>query len=142
MRTFAFSFSGFINGISFGLGGFAISLSLIFESIGMNETTAHELLYIISSLLALSSSILILKISESKVFKKEKNLKNLLTYKSRRIVIKYTITNSLIGFGAGMFVPLMTRWFYLMYNITDTISGPIIGLTNSLIGFSNLFAPF
>lgn len=140
-RALAFSFSGFINGISFGLGGFIIPLHIVFENIGINEVLARELLFIISSILALSSSILIMKVPESNVFKKEKGLRSLLPHKSKTIIIKYAITSSILAFGAGIFVPLMTRWFYLMYGAKDTISGPVLGLTNLLIGFSNLLAP-
>ncbi|MEM4478946.1 MAG: MFS transporter [Candidatus Methanomethylicaceae archaeon] len=141
-RALAFSFNGFVSGISFGLGGFIIPLHLLFENIGINEILAHELLYMISSLLILFSLILILKVPESNIFKKEKGLRNLLPKKSKKIIIKYTITNSILAFGAGIFVPLMTRWFYLMYGIKDTISGPVLGFTNLLIGLSNLLAPF
>lgn len=140
-RALAFSFNGFINGISFGLGGFMIPLHMVFENIGIDEILAHELLYIVSSILALFSSILIIKISESNVFKKKKGLRNLLPHKSKTIIIKYTITSSILAFGAGIFVPLMTRWFYLMYGAKDTISGPVLGFTNLLIGLSNLLAP-
>lgn len=57
------------------------------------------------------------------------------------ILIKYVIAGSIVAFGAGMFVPLMTRWLNLAYGVSDAISGPILGVSNVLIGVATLAAP-
>lgn len=141
-RTTVFSLNGVVNGIAFGLGGFTIPLTFVFNSFGLNDRNSHMLLYIIFSALSLLSTIIMLKIKESLTLRKEKGIISLIPHKSKNPLIKYTITGSIVAFGAGMFVPLMARWFYLAYNVSDTISGPILGTANILIGFATLAAPY
>ena len=40
-----------------------------------------------------------------------------------------------------MVVPLMTKWFELQYGISDSVSGPILGITSLFIGFATLAGP-
>jgi len=40
-----------------------------------------------------------------------------------------------------MVVPLMTAWFRLQYDVSDTVSGPILGISSILIGIATLASP-
>lgn len=141
-RTAVFSLNGVVNGIAFGLGGFAIPLTFVFNYLGFNDKDSHILLYIILAALSMLSTLIMLKITESRALRKEKNIKSFFPHKSKAVLIKYVITGSIVAFGAGMFVPLMVRWFYLAYNVSDAISGPMLGTANILIGFATLSAPY
>ena len=46
-----------------------------------------------------------------------------------------------IGFGAGFIIPLVGAWFYYRFGVADNYSGPILAVSNILIGFSALAAP-
>jgi hypothetical protein len=57
------------------------------------------------------------------------------------VLKKYTLTGFIIAFGAGLFVPIMTKWFDYAYGIPDVVSGPVLGVSNILIGVTTLAAP-
>jgi len=141
-RTAVFTLNGVVNGIAFGLGGFTIPLTSFFNYIGFDDKFSHILLYIVLAILSMLSTLIMVKITESRALKKSKNIKSLFPQKSKSILLKYVTTGSIVAFGAGMFVPLMTRWFHLAYEISDALSGPILGTANILIGFATLSAPY
>jgi len=141
-RTSAFSLYGFVQSIAFGLGSFAIPAVLVFEFFGFREKESHILLYISISILSLISTLIMLKVSESKRLKKSiAGFADLLPRKSKSILLKYVLTGAIIAFGAGMVVPLMTLWFNLQYGISDAVSAPILGVSSILIGLAILVAP-
>ncbi len=46
-----------------------------------------------------------------------------------------------IGFGAGFIIPLLGSWFFYKFGVDDNVSGPILALSNILIGFSAAASP-
>ena len=140
-RTSVFSLFGFVTGIAFGIGSFMIPIVVIFEIIGFTNKESHILLYIILAALSLSSTLIMLKVSESKRLKAKTSLKELLPKKSKDIIVKYVIASAIVAFGAGLIVPLMTAWLKLQYGVSDAISGPILGISNIVIGVATLAAP-
>jgi len=142
-RTKVFSLQAFASGIAFGLGSFIIPVVAVFESMGLSSRDSHVLLYVILALAALASTYFMLKVSESKTLKKETfSIKSMVPKKERAVLAKYVTAGAIIAFGAGIVVPLMSYWLNLAYGIPDTLSGPILGVSNMLIGVANLAAPF
>jgi len=141
-RNSAFSMYGFVTSIAFGLGSIIIYAVKIFELFGLSSKASHVLLYIVISIFGLASTLIMLKVSESKRSEKLRlNFHTLLPRKSKGVLIKYALTGAIIAFGAGMFVPLMTLWFALQYGISDAISGLILGISSILVGVGTLVAP-
>jgi MFS family permease len=141
-RTNAFSLYGFAQSIAFGFGSLAISAVLVFELFGFTNAESHVLLYILISVSSLASTLLMVKVKESKRLKKARaEILDFLPRKSKSILLKYVLTGAIIAFGAGLVVPLMTLWFNLQYGISDAISAPILTVSNLLIAFAMLVAP-
>jgi MFS family permease len=141
-RTSVFSLYGFSQSIAFGLGSFAIPAVAVFEFFGFTDAEGHMLLYVLIAALSLASTLIMLKVGESKMLKKSKTgIADLLPRKSKDVLIKYTLTSAILAFGAGMVVPLMTLWFNLQYGISDKISAPILAVSSILIGLAILVAP-
>lgn len=141
-RTKVFALSAFASGIAFGVGSFIIPVVVVFEWMGFSSVESHVLLYVILALGALASTSLMLRVSESKTLKTDSfTVRSLLPKKSRGIILRYVSAGAIIAFGAGMVVPIMTYWMDLAYGIPDSVSGPIIGVSNILIGVANLAAP-
>jgi MFS family permease len=141
-RTSVFSLYGFAQSIAFGVGSFAVPAVLVFEHVGFTNKEGHVLLYVLIAGLSLVSTLIMLKVSESKKLKKQRTgIADLLPRKSKDILIKYTLTSAILAFGAGMVVPLMTLWFNLQYGISDAISAPILAVSSILIGLATLAAP-
>lgn len=141
-RTSIFALSAFVSNIAFGLGSFIILTVVFFETLGFTTVESHTILYVTLAILSLASTLIMLKVTESKTLKtRQTSLKELLPKKSKNIIIKYVIASAIVAFGAGMVVPLMTRWLNKQYGVIDAISGPILGAANIIIGVSTLAAP-
>jgi MFS family permease len=61
--------------------------------------------------------------------------------KNKMTLAKLGFVGSTIGFGAGFIIPLIGAWFYYRFGVTDDYSGPILALSNILIGFSSVASP-
>jgi MFS family permease len=142
-RNGVFALYGFVQSIGFGVGSFSLSGVSIFESFGFNNQISHVILYILLAILGLLSTLLMLKIKESKILKNSKTtLRSLLPGKSKNVIAKYVTTSAVIAFGAGLIIPLMTYWFKLQYGVSDAISGPILGISSIIIALSILPSPY
>ena len=138
-RTSAFSLASFLGWISGAIGAFAISSVLVIERLGVSAAQAHTILYVIVGILGLSVSPLVLRVHETEVVRR----RNLLPRdpKSVRTLTRYGIYSVAIALGAGLFVPLMTRWFSAAYNVSDAVSGPVLGVSSILTAGAVLLAP-
>jgi predicted MFS family arabinose efflux permease len=130
----------FLGTVAFAVGSFAIPLVLVFEWFGFDTRAAHISLYITVALLSLISILFILKITESKELQ-EKKSNSLLSAPSRRIVLGFSLSGFIFNLGTGIIIPLMSRWFFLMYAVTDVISGPVLGATGLLAALGILAVP-
>jgi len=64
-----------------------------------------------------------------------------LPQKSRGVIAKFLASNLLIGFGAGIVIPLFTLWFFLRFGLGETFTGPLLGVSAVVNAFAFLFAP-
>jgi predicted MFS family arabinose efflux permease len=134
---------GFVQAVAFGVGSLMIPLVMIFETVGFNNREGHVLLYVILAILSLSSTVLMLKISEPRREKRHGvNWRRMLPHKSKDPLVKYVLSSGLIAFGAGMVIPLMTAWFGLRFGISDAVSSPIIGISSLVTGVATLAGPW
>lgn len=142
-RTSIFSLFGFVGNIAFGVGSFVIPVVIIFEGFGFTTAESHTILFLILAALSLGSTLIIFKITESKALKRPRaSLRELLPRKSKNVMIKFVLASAIVAFGAGLIVPLMTRWLDRQYGVSDAISGPILGVANIVIGVATLAAPW
>jgi MFS family permease len=141
-RTSVFSLSGFVGNVAFGVGSIIILTVAFLQGLGLTPSESHEILYLTLAILSLGSTLFMLRVTESKTLKKtERHLSDLLPKKSKSTILKYVLSSAIVAFGAGMVVPLMTRWLNRRYNVTDAVSGPILGGANIIIGVATLAAP-
>lgn len=140
-RTSTFSLYSFVSSIAHGLGSFMIPLTLIMESFGLRWKDAHVVLYVSLGALSLASTLLMLRVGESESLRRQGRRRGVISKRSMKVLAKYIVTSSIVAFGAGMFVPLMTRWLYLRYGASDAVSGPILGTSSFLIAFASLTVP-
>lgn len=142
-RTSAFALLGFLGTVAFAIGSFAIPLVLVFEWIGFDVRAAHISLYITLALLSLVSILFILKITESEVsgVSQEKKKFAHLSGPSRQIVMGFSLSGFILNLGSGIIIPLMSRWLFLMYAVTDVVSGPLLGAAGLVAALGILAVP-
>lgn len=140
-RTAAFSYSSFLSNAAYGLGGFAVPLVLILQSVGLGAASSHAVLYVAVASASLLTTPFFLRIKESPRLPRSEK-RSILPRKSKGVLARYAVTSVLIAFGAGFFVPLMTLWFSLAYKVSDVVSGPVLGISGFLIAGATLAAPY
>jgi predicted MFS family arabinose efflux permease len=118
----------------------AIPLVLIFTFFGFGNKESHILLYILLAILSLASTLIILKIKETKL-NQQTEKRGLLPRKSVGVLGKYVLTSAIVAFGAGLVVPLMSLWLNLQYGVSDVVSVFILGVASLVIGVATLAAP-
>jgi MFS family permease len=128
-RTAAFSLLAFVGWVSGALGSFIISTVLALQGIGLDAKSAHIALYVAVGLVNLSITPLILKLTEGGT---NRNREGILPRKSAGVIMKFSVYSMAIAFGAGLFVPVMAYWFSAAYNVSDSVSGLVLGVTNIL----------
>ena len=144
-RTAAFSLSSVIGWIAGALGASMISSVIVLESAGLSGAAARIALYITVGIIGLSATPAILKIREPKSSAPSLNLNRrklfILPKKSGRILLRFTVYSSAIALGAGLFVPLMARWFAQAYDVSDAVSGPVLAVSGILTAVASFIAP-
>jgi len=66
---------------------------------------------------------------------------SLLPRKSRSIIGKFLASNLIIGFGAGIVIPLFTLWFFLRFGLGETYTGPLLAVSAVVNAVAFLVAP-
>jgi MFS family permease len=69
-RTSIFSLFGFVQNIAFGMGSIILLTVAFFETAGFTTAQSHTILYVTLAALSLTSTLFMLKITESKTLKK------------------------------------------------------------------------
>ncbi|HLN45367.1 MAG TPA: MFS transporter [Candidatus Sulfotelmatobacter sp.] len=146
-RNSVFSLFGFAQSMAFGAGGFTVLAVGVFQALSFNESESHVLLYVAVAIVSLASTALMLRITESKISKKPTTktkfkIDSLFPKKSKDVIVKYVLTGATIAFGAGLFVPLMTRWMRLQYGVVDTLSSSVLAAASIAIAFATLASPY
>ena len=61
--------------------------------------------------------------------------------KNKGTLARMAIFSGSIGLGAGFIIPLIATWLSLRFGAGDYYSGPILAISNFVIGFSSLASP-
>jgi len=144
-RTAAFSLSSVIGWIAGAIGASMISSVILLEASGFSAAAARIFLYIVVGIIGLSVTPAILKVRESKPsvanFEPGRRRRMIFPKKSRRVLLKFTAYSSCIALGAGLFVPLMARWFAQAYGVSDAVSGPVLAISGVFTAVASFIAP-
>ncbi|MEM0288255.1 MAG: MFS transporter [Nitrososphaerota archaeon] len=139
-RTAIFSLAALAGNLAWGAGGFLLYLVQPLENLGLNPLQSHFMLYIALAACTFLSTVLLVKLNESK--RESHTVKyGILSSRTRRLLLKYIGANIFVAFGAGLVVPLMSQWFAYKYGVPDSVSGPVLGISNVLIAAASLTAP-
>jgi MFS family permease len=61
--------------------------------------------------------------------------------KNMGVLAKLGFVGGSIGFGAGFIIPLIATWFLFRFNVGDSFSGPLLAVSNVLIGLAAFGSP-
>ena len=63
-------------------------------------------------------------------------------FKNGKTLVKFGVTWTTIGLGAGFVVPLLGTWFYYRFGVADSYSGPVLAFATILTGISAAASPW
>jgi Major Facilitator Superfamily. len=139
-RTAIFALAALAGNLAWGAGGFMLYLVQPIEGLGFSPLDSHLVLYLSLAASSFLSTILLLRLHEVKRNGLSRRF-GILSSGTRSLLAKYIGANIFVAFGAGMVVPLMSQWFAYKYGVPDSVSGPVLGVSNVLIAAATLAAP-
>lgn len=141
-RDSAFSLSFIVTAAAFSLGS---GLPLAFPSLeavsGLDVVAVHGWTLIVLGVGAFGLPIgfwaLLRDLEEKHLTQKVDGL----SVGGMRQTLKFSAFNSIIGFGAGLIIPLVATWLLYKFQVPDTYSGPYLALSGLTIAFSAVASP-
>lgn len=135
-RPAAYSLSFVTFTTSYGLGSF---LPGLFPFLSLNLFEAHRIAFVALGILTVLTPLAMFAWAINA--KPQSSRRGLLPRKSIGIIAKFSITNMMIGLGAGLIIPLIPTWFYLRFNVTDVFSGPLLAASSIVMGLAATASP-
>lgn len=140
-RGHIFSLSAFFFNLAIIIGNLSVGFVDVFENVfQMSPITSYRILFFGGAVLSTVSIIPLLHITEKASYStKEKLTMNVSSWKT---IKKFSIVNLFIGFGAGMFIPFISLYMSLRFDVLDALIGSAIALSNGIIAISFLVSPY
>ncbi|MDG7006977.1 MAG: MFS transporter [Nitrososphaerota archaeon] len=148
-RNSMFVILSFISGVSTGAGNFLSGLpATIAKLFDLGQVDSFRPLFLASSVASLIAAFLVAKkVSETRR-KGEigssggNSLRGLfkIPRKSLGTVKKFSVVG-LIGFGAGLIIPLFPLWYNLRFGVGVSVIGPLFGSMMLITSIASLFTP-
>ncbi|MGC8585344.1 MAG: MFS transporter [Thermoplasmata archaeon] len=136
-RNFVFSFNSFSSGLSQAGGMIFGSIPYyLTEYFNLGIFDSYRILFGVSLLLNLLSTLIIINIEENYVPSKKSEKINM---KEFSVVWKFSVLG-LIGLGAGVIVRLFPYWFYVKYGINVNVLGPIYAISMIVTSIASLYS--
>jgi MFS family permease len=142
-RDSALSLSFVVTTLSLGLGSFIPLFLPYFEnSLDLSSVLIHNyslIFFAIANLISPIALAVILKDYHSlpRIVEGEKSKGN----GNLGMILKFSGIFSLVGIGGGLIIPLLPTWLFLRFQISDTYSGPLIGVAYIGMSFASLLSP-
>ena len=141
-RTAVFGLSFFFSQLAGGAGNVLGSLAdYTFTASLANLETAYGMAFGITAVIAALALFLLRAARVHEELAAEGAPAFRLPKKSRGIIGKFLASNLIIGFGAGIVIPLFTLWFFLRFGLAETFTGPLLGVSAVVNAFAFLVAP-
>lgn len=139
-RTSAFSLS-FVVSTTFTAAGYALPLAFpgLQAITGLSTPELHVgtlTLLAITNLSTPAILVFLLRHHSEAVKRRQPGEK-----RNLGIIAKFTLMNGVIGFGAGLIIPLVPTWFYLKFGMPDSVSGPVLAVSGMTIGAAAIASP-
>jgi MFS family permease len=141
-RDAAFSLS-FITGA--GSSSLGVALPLAFPAIqaatGMTSAAAHGGTMLLLGLVNFATPLILwvlLRNHHEKITAQERSGLHL---GGMGQILRFSLCNSIIGFGAGLIIPLLASWLWLKFQVPDAFSGPYLALSGLTMAFAAIASP-
>jgi MFS family permease len=135
-RPATFSLSFVVFTIGSGLGSF---LPALFPMLPLDFLEAHRITFVAVGFAGLLTPFAVMRWVAD--VRPARSRRGILPRKSLRVLAKFSTANLMVALGAGLIIPLIPTWFYLRFNVTDAFSGPVVAISNILMGLAAIASP-
>jgi MFS family permease len=139
-RDAAFSLSFIVSG---GSVAFGFLLPLFLPSVealtGIGIVPIHRDLLVLVGVLSFLTPLMVYSIFKN--YKETINLGKLIRGPNFKTLLKFSVINGIIGLGAGFIIPLIPTWLYLKFQLSDTVSGPVLAVSSLTIALAAILSP-
>jgi len=135
-RNAAFALSFIVGTTTSGLGfAFPVLFPWIQGRTGLTSFEVHRLFLVLFGLLAALTPLGLWAILRGRA---EVLRPRTAWVRPRKLglLLRFSVINGIIGFGAGFIIPLIPTWLYLKFGVPDTYSGPLLALSNVVMGLA------
>jgi MFS family permease len=141
-RDSAFSLSFVVGTGSFGLGSaLPLAFGPIAAATGLGLVAVHSYAFLVLGFLGFATPallwLLLRDYKEKFLTQKSDGLK----FGGMGQTLKFSVINSIIGFGAGLIIPLIGTWLWVKFTVPDSISGPYLALSGLTIALAAVGSP-
>src|SRR5207245_4524156 len=106
---------------------------------GLGSIPIHEDLLVIVGLISAITPVWLLRILRG--YKETPNPTKLIRGKNFPTLLKFSGINGIIGLGAGFIIPLIPTWLFLKFQLSDTVSGPVLAVSSLTIAMAAVLSP-
>lgn len=139
-RDAAFSLSFIVStgGVAFGFL-LPFFLPLVEGVTGIGAVPIHQDLLVLVGVLSLLTPLIVYAIFKN--YKETVNPGKLIRGPNFRLLLKFSGINGIIGLGAGFIIPLIPTWLFLKFQLSDTVSGPVLAVSSLTIAMAAVLSP-
>ena len=141
-RDSAFSLSFIVSTAGMSLGSaLPLAFGPIEGMIGLSALTVHSWAFLLVGFATFSAPIALWLLLRNYAEKPPEKGKEGVNTGVMRQTIKFSVINSIIGFGAGLIIPLIGTWLWLKFGVSDGFSGPYLALSGLTMAFAAVASP-
>jgi len=135
-RTKIFGFSSFVSQIASTGGALISGLPEVLQAgLQTDLISSYRPLFLLASLLSVGTAALMFLFKEKRIRKRKVEK---FRFRSMKKISSFALTRGLIGFGAGLVIPLFSLWFYLRFGVGVSVLGPLFAISNVTLAFAYL----
>ncbi len=138
-RSTVFGISFFAAGIALAIGSLIGWFADRAIQLGATPQEAYQPLLLTLAILMLPVPAFILPLRLER--HRPEGPRPLLPRRSLGIIGRFFVANMLVGFGAGLLIPLLSMWFFLQFDAGETFTGPLYAVSSIVNAFAFLVAP-
>jgi MFS family permease len=138
-RNYVFSLYSFLSAFAIILGSLlAGATDLVASTLHQASLEAYRTMFWVAVGLSLISLPALVLVSETH---STKHNRGILIVRSWRTIGLFSVVNGLVGFGAGVFIPLLPIYLSSKFSATEAEIGVLFAASNAAMGVANLLAP-
>ena len=140
-RDYAFSFFSFASSTFSFLGTLLGGLpDLLVALMGFSLVEASRLMFLLSSALSITGSILLMLVEERRK-PSRRSIRPFSNVRSWGIIARYGLTSALIGLGAGLVIPWFSYFFWKRFQASYSTISALFAITSLVTGIGFTLAP-